>query len=596
MHRSWNVPEVTRMIFEQLGSSYPGNTAAIALYQLASTCRRFSDPALDLLWQTQYGIIPLLKCLPSNVWEASVGSFVIRSSIEAADWDRVFTYSKRIKTLHEDEKPMDTSVMECILMSLPTDSLIPSIQSLSFEIVEIDSTLFPYLRFLIGPHLTSVYIPLDYPLRRLSPLSLLGSKCPILKDVVLRDQGYFDDDDNITPISSFIRTLDHIETLHVPALNQSAYHHLARLLTLKSLDIGFVPAEAFPDDAHHLLPDSSFPALQHLGLHTLSIIARGFLTEINSAALFSVFQSQCSFSNLRSISINLDEGEPLQMHMPMYTRTSAILRPLLALINLRHVLISSLPKFILDDAFVDAMALAWPHIKSLSIRGMSYGHCGLSPPALFSLARSFPALRNLTLDVDFTRVHKPASQPAQATQTALVYADFADSPIGSPVETAGLLSSISPALSRVEGVHDEKWAEVERLVPMFAAIRADEQEAEYEPFKTRSIIIPCTEVNALAINFRIFNGAYSKRDTLAAALKSLMPPAKSRARNMLHIIQIRNWNEDILQPLLVYTSTRDHLCPNCAIRSIVDVLFTLSNSLTSTSHLDPTITSVVNLS
>ncbi|KAJ7113629.1 hypothetical protein C8R44DRAFT_881908 [Mycena epipterygia] len=342
MHRSWSVPEITRMIFEQLGSSYPGNTAAIALYQLASTCHGLSDPALDLLWQTQYGIIPLLKCLPSSVWEVSVGSFVrcssctvshsglnaisqiIHSSIEAVDWDRVFTYSKRIKKLYEVEKPVDASVMKCILMSLPTDSLIPSIQSLSLKM---DSTLFPYLRFFLGPHLASVHIPLHYPLLRLSALSLLGSKCPLLKHVVLRDRGYFDDDDNLTPISSFIRTLDHIETLDAPAVNQSAYHHLARLLTLKSLDIRFVTAEAFLDDTDHLLPDSSFPALQHLDLHvrrvdlatnfmrvahsaplkTLSITAAECSTKINSTALFSALQPQYPSSHLHTIYVLLKE-------------------------------------------------------------------------------------------------------------------------------------------------------------------------------------------------------------------------------------------------------------------------------------------------
>ncbi|KAJ7113630.1 hypothetical protein C8R44DRAFT_881909 [Mycena epipterygia] len=149
--------------------------------------------------------------------------------------------------------------------------------------------------------------------------------------------------------------------------------------------------------------------------------------------------------------------------------------------NLHDVDITSPLGFILDDSFVVAMALAWPQIKRLAIRAMypTWGHFGPSTTALFSLARNCPLLYHLTMHVDFTRVHKPTSRPARVVQTALVAANFADSPIESPVQTARLLSSIFPALSSVRGslgLHEEKWAEVERLVPEYAAIRADERE------------------------------------------------------------------------------------------------------------------------
>ncbi|KAJ6562902.1 hypothetical protein B0H10DRAFT_1135879 [Mycena sp. CBHHK59/15] len=84
MHRCWDALELTRMIFEQLESirlapNRPPVSTAASLYRLALTCHKFADPAVTLLWESQYGVMPLLKCLPSHKWEISEGSFVKNS-------------------------------------------------------------------------------------------------------------------------------------------------------------------------------------------------------------------------------------------------------------------------------------------------------------------------------------------------------------------------------------------------------------------------------------------------------------------------------------------------------------------------------------
>jgi hypothetical protein len=102
MHRCWDVLELTRMIFEQLESirlapNRPPVRKEASLYRLALTCRKFTDPAVTLLWESQDGIMPLLKCLPSHKWEISEGSFVSRST------------SLRIGRSHECNSP-DNSI------------------------------------------------------------------------------------------------------------------------------------------------------------------------------------------------------------------------------------------------------------------------------------------------------------------------------------------------------------------------------------------------------------------------------------------------------------------------------------------------------
>lgn len=37
----------------------------------ALTCKTISDPALDVMWETQDSLINLLKTLPSDVWEVN---------------------------------------------------------------------------------------------------------------------------------------------------------------------------------------------------------------------------------------------------------------------------------------------------------------------------------------------------------------------------------------------------------------------------------------------------------------------------------------------------------------------------------------------
>ena len=72
MHVSLNVDEIMRLIACELVVSR-GRAAAVAL---ACCCKAFEDPVLDVLWETQGRLAPLLKCFPQEVWKEEDGSFV----------------------------------------------------------------------------------------------------------------------------------------------------------------------------------------------------------------------------------------------------------------------------------------------------------------------------------------------------------------------------------------------------------------------------------------------------------------------------------------------------------------------------------------
>ena len=65
MHVCLNVNEIVRLIACELIESR-NKATAVAL----ACCRKsFEDPVLDALWETQEGLLPLLKSLPGDVWD-----------------------------------------------------------------------------------------------------------------------------------------------------------------------------------------------------------------------------------------------------------------------------------------------------------------------------------------------------------------------------------------------------------------------------------------------------------------------------------------------------------------------------------------------
>ena len=64
MHHWLCVHEIVRLIARELVASQ-GEATSVAL---ASCCKSLEDPVLDVLWQTQERLLPLLKSLPGDVW------------------------------------------------------------------------------------------------------------------------------------------------------------------------------------------------------------------------------------------------------------------------------------------------------------------------------------------------------------------------------------------------------------------------------------------------------------------------------------------------------------------------------------------------
>ena len=65
MHPCLCIDEILRPIAREVVASGWKETAVA----LACCCKSFEDPVLDVLWETQDGLAPLLETLPQDVWE-----------------------------------------------------------------------------------------------------------------------------------------------------------------------------------------------------------------------------------------------------------------------------------------------------------------------------------------------------------------------------------------------------------------------------------------------------------------------------------------------------------------------------------------------
>jgi hypothetical protein len=67
MHHCLEITEILKTVFNNFSFS----ASRRDLYALALVSKAFHEPALDVLWELQTCILPLIKIFPVEVWEES---------------------------------------------------------------------------------------------------------------------------------------------------------------------------------------------------------------------------------------------------------------------------------------------------------------------------------------------------------------------------------------------------------------------------------------------------------------------------------------------------------------------------------------------
>ncbi|KAJ7121920.1 hypothetical protein C8R46DRAFT_1203554 [Mycena filopes] len=522
MHRGWDIPEVLRMILEQVSpNTDPG---AKTLSRLARTCHQLLEPSLDALWREQHSFLPLLRCLP-DVWEDPASDELILDAVVVPEsWNRALFYSKRIKRLllNPFDEALTLEIFEFFSMSVPDEYLMPNLQHLYWN--PGDDDIFPFIRLFLGPSLTSIDIMLSGNISRLSLLPLIVCKYPRLAHLKVLTPKYYDMDSSLVchALSNAIPSLIRLETLHVQRIE--ALPHLASLQTLRSLIIADLNSTTFLK-THANRAQRPFSALQTLHLYQVSKIAAALsildvlppnaglvdchITSTYAVAKDSVFvllsslRDHCASSTLTALT--LDVSANVATASTQSTRFLAdTLRPLLSFLNLSNVNIKSAGYFCLEDDFIMALATAWPRLTSLTLCRGTPRADRHEPPltpsilAIRAFAMHCPHLAYLRIPLN-GKATSPRADDAphqhrrRCTQTALEKLIVDDAAIDNPqrsewMDVARFLSCTFPRLRVIattprreadsaRDARDDRvrWQKMEQMLPLLAAVRMEEE-------------------------------------------------------------------------------------------------------------------------
>jgi hypothetical protein len=198
----------------------------------------------------------------------------IRSPLKAEDWDGVLTYSKCIKQFNDTRvvpEELNPSVSESWVISLPPGSLLFNVRDLTCHS---ESALFPYLAFLVGPHIPRVYIEHTDPFWRFATLPLLAFKCLHLRHASTNGPW---DAESTEWVSSFVMQLTQLRTLDVLAVNEEACRHISGLhhLGTLSLTVRSIPEDPFADPPFSSQPSAAWTCMWTI-TNSLSISRRHF--------------------------------------------------------------------------------------------------------------------------------------------------------------------------------------------------------------------------------------------------------------------------------------------------------------------------------
>ncbi|KAJ7475051.1 hypothetical protein FB451DRAFT_1465576 [Mycena latifolia] len=319
------------------------------------------------------------------------------------------------------------------------------------------------------------------PIHPLAPVN-----CPALTNVTIitKDLGK----PQIPLISKFVRSLRHLKSIDVPALDPAALTHIARLPHLKFLVLRepskFIPASSDRSKSSPL----PFPALGKLKFDsaTLSCAAvhlallsgspvQDFSISSNShrpiepdaRQFYTALARHLSHSSLQYIHIAGGSGsddlfprvasaERIERHAVR----GETLQPLLAFTNLVTVTLTHPVGFDIDDATLWEMVRARPNLVNLALRSAPYRHMRstrVTLEGLTALAACCSQLSRLALVLDAAVIPplRDTEGKARADQDRLRVIEVECSRIQTPRRVATFPHAIFPELREIKTLYQE---------------------------------------------------------------------------------------------------------------------------------------------
>ncbi|KAJ7613038.1 hypothetical protein FB45DRAFT_1009058, partial [Roridomyces roridus] len=506
-HHCLSIQEILREICYHLnpygkGSGYTescNHPAQASLAALATTCKAFSDPALDVLWVTANLSHLLVSGMPDDFWhvnrDAGGPEYVYEPlrAIAPSDGERLGLYSSRIRHLRAEERTVNATTLSALGIDFRR------IQRVSWF-----DPLDDFQRFhstFLGPTFTSV----NFLIYSEAQLSTLAGQHPQLKNVYAKLYNHS------AAFSAFLGGLQSPETITVTVVTGEALAHLASRPNLRTLQLntGSHPDRSFPDDLPQLATSiRAFPSLKELAFDAstqgvrqllgwctdvplediaITIYSDDFPRVAELKELFGTLPAAISHGSLSTFDLdtvlhprNLTEFDGFEDWVDCLIPSDFILA-LIHFSNLTTVRIRSAVGADFDDDDALKLARGCPLLKTVNLGAYDTfsGRPRATLRCLHHFARHCRSLAALTLTLDATVIPDPESDDdTTPPQTTLSFFNVQSSPISDSGSVARFLLSVFPKLRRLRTLKDFERIDMEKREEAYDRERERERREE----------------------------------------------------------------------------------------------------------------------
>ncbi|KAI6114569.1 hypothetical protein F5141DRAFT_1213785 [Pisolithus sp. B1] len=498
MHLCLLVDEILRLIFRCIKDRK-------TLCALARTCRAFSEPAADLIWETLSDMQLILRNISCEriLCEGRHPRLTQSQSLRLSDddWGIFRRISSHVRRLDFYAFSVDNDVHPWLsfLTSPPNPSfLFPNLHSLSFEAPPLNYSrannsedihaAFPTIArlfcLLLGPRLCTLRLNVPgafYTYFDLSFIPMLSLNIRVLSIVDPKSEwgggGYSVPDEAIYPFS---RVVSNLEVFRSDVISWDLLTSLAHAKALRRLWI-YLPRWLGPRTER---PSGTiFPQLRTLDIRANSLAScAGFfrwtpLTNVTEITIYcsssgadddDVLQAVVDMSSLISPQcMGLESIFSLFRNRFSYggipsTGPRPMLEPFQTCHRLRVIALETLCHLTLADSDLEDLVKAWPLLEAFHLiqRGLEHPLIRLTLRGITSLLYHCPKLTHFTLMFDATRVPEDIARLSLGTLSAVRYMGVDRSSVSPSTDVPAYFSTIMPHLEIVT-VHDRHhyWSE-----------------------------------------------------------------------------------------------------------------------------------------
>ncbi|KAG0702004.1 hypothetical protein DFH29DRAFT_851950 [Suillus ampliporus] len=502
------ISELRWKIFQFVGHtmSWVPSARNESLLALALTCKSFTGPALDLLWEELCGLAPLIRCLPQSLWKEGKQKLEFQRAMTFDDWSIFCKYNHRVRSLDTEYDwvtPLDIEILRALSCPPFSPPLLPNLRSLAWG--ETTSETFLYIWLFVTPKLTTLNISresLTFGPSEQSILSCISMLCPSISHFG------FDSFKGSEDTSTALQCWSHLKSVKTGRISEAAILHLSNLPSLCVLHFQ-LPSTPISANTQKLLQRPVFCALRELDVtcegslalldaffEKLSIAPKAIHCVITHAvdsprtlpALISRISNTCDHSSMEQVQFSITD-RPAD-HIASIG--AAAFQPLFAFRNLRSLSFRANYSVRLDDAVLLQMAKAWPLLGELFFSASYNLSHDVTPHAFVSLLQHCPRLFSVAVFINWSTIDRHDISPVIPYQgfshKTLSRVYFGSPRIGHPTRIAAFISAIAPNVGLIDAwdpdLHEDhpdfekysaRWKLVQRLVESFSMVREQER-------------------------------------------------------------------------------------------------------------------------